>query len=61
MAQSTGPTGISPALKFWILGVLTIVLALAEYFSGHPNLDVPTVIGAVLVAVPLAIQEFEVA
>jgi hypothetical protein len=59
MATTSGPTGISAAVKYWILAALTILLAVVTYLSGHPDLTEATLIGAVLVAIPLLIQEFE--
>lgn len=45
--------------KYWVLGGLTTLLAIVTYFSGHLQLTETTLIGAGLVAIPLAISEFE--
>ena len=45
--------------KYWALAVLTIVFGVLTYISGHPGLTVDTLIGAGLVAVPLAMHDLE--
>jgi hypothetical protein len=46
-------------VKYWALAILTIVLASVTYLSGHPGLTEATLIGADLVAIPVAISELE--
>jgi hypothetical protein len=45
--------------KYWAIAILTIVLGAVTYFSGHSGLTEATLIGATMVTIPMAIQEFE--
>lgn len=50
---------ISAGMKYVAVAALTIVLTAITYLSNHPDLTEATLIGAALVTIPLAIQEFE--
>ena len=50
---------VSAALKYWVLAVLEVVIALVTYFEGQPVITESSIFGAVLVAVPLVIHDME--
>lgn len=58
-ATTSGSTGISAGVKYVVLGVITVVTGVVTYVAGHPQLTEATIIGAILVAMPLIAQEFE--
>ena len=50
---------MNPTTKYWAIAALTIGISLLTYFSGHPDLTEATLIGAGMVALPLAIHDME--
>jgi hypothetical protein len=54
-----GPTGLSAGAKYVAIAALTVVLGAVSYLSGHPGLTEDTLVGAAMVTIALAIQEFE--
>jgi hypothetical protein len=54
-----GPTGISPGVKYVVLAVLTIVIALAGYLEGQTTYSLAVGIAAVVYVLPTIVSEFE--
>ena len=50
---------VSATTKYWVLALLDIVIAVASYFENQPQITEGTIIGGVLVAVPLIIHDLE--
>ena len=50
---------VSPTVKYYVIAGLTIAVSVITYLSGHPGLTETTLIGAAMVALPLAIHDME--
>ena len=56
---TTGPTGISPALKYVLLAILAIAGSALGFLTSQPTITEATVIAAVVYALPTAVSELE--
>lgn len=58
-SPSAGPTGISPALKYVLVAVVTIVGVGLGFLQSQPVITEATVIAAIVYTLPTALSELE--
>jgi hypothetical protein len=56
---TTGPTGISPGVKYIVLAILTVAIALAGYLEGQTTYTLAVGIAAAVYVLPTIVSEFE--
>jgi hypothetical protein len=56
---ASGATGISPALKYVLVAIVTVIGVALGYLQSQPTITEATVIAAVVYTLPTALSELE--
>jgi len=57
--STPGPTGISPALKYVLLAIVTIAGVALGYLESQPVITTATVVAAIVYVLPTVVSELE--